>query len=46
MNRFVEEFLQKKVIVVCRGIDKEEIVNVAKALNAGGICFMEIFSKL
>lgn len=42
MNRFVEEFLQKKVIVVCRGIDKEEIVNVAKALNAGGICFMEI----
>lgn len=42
MKGFIEEFLQKKVIVVCRGIDKDEIVNVAKALSDGGIRFMEI----
>ena len=42
MNKFVEEFSKKKVIVVCRGIDEGEIVNVAKALYDGGICFMEV----
>lgn len=42
MNRFVEEYLEKKIIVVCRGIDEEEIVNVAQALYDGGISFMEV----
>ena len=42
MNKFMKEFYEKKVIVVCRGIAEEEIVNVAKALYDGGIRFMEV----
>lgn len=42
MNSFVKEFLESKVIVVCRGIAQEEIVNVANALYDGGIRFMEV----
>ena len=42
MNRFVKEYLEKKIIVVCRGIAEEEIVNVAQALYDGGISFMEV----
>ena len=42
MKPFVKEFLEKKVIVVCRGIAEEEIVNVAQALYDGGISFMEV----
>ena len=42
MEQFVKEFLDKKVIMVCRGIAEDEIVNVAKALYDGGICFMEV----
>lgn len=42
MNAFVKEYMERKVIVVCRGIDEEEIVNVAQALYDGGIRFMEI----
>lgn len=42
MNPFVKEFLESKVIVVCRGIAQEEIVKVATALYEGGIRFMEV----
>lgn len=42
MKMFVKEFFEKKVIVVCRGIAEEEIVNVAQALYDGGISFMEV----
>ena len=42
MNQFVKEYLEKKIIVVCRGIAEEEIVNVATALYEGGISFMEV----
>ena len=42
MNQFVKEYLEKKVIVVCRGIVEEEIVNVAQAMYDGGIRFMEV----
>ncbi len=42
MKQFIKEYLEKKVIVVCRGIAEEEIVNAAKALYDGGICFMEV----
>ena len=42
MNNFVKEFLEKKVIVICRGIAEQEIVNVAMALYEGGIRFMEV----
>ena len=42
MNPFVKEFLESKVIVVCRGIPQEEIVKVASALYEGGIRFMEV----
>lgn len=42
MNAFVKEYVERKVIVVCRGIAEEEIVNVAQALYDGGIRFMEI----
>lgn len=42
MKQFVKEFMEKKVIVVCRGIAEEEIVNVAQALYNGGISFMEV----
>ena len=42
MNNFVKEFLEKKVIVICRGIAEQEIVNVATALYNGGIRFMEV----
>lgn len=42
MNPFVKEFLERKVIVVCRGIAEEEMVNVAQALYDGGIRFMEV----
>ncbi len=41
-KQFVEGFGQHKVIVVCRGIAEEEIVNVAEALYAGGIRYMEV----
>lgn len=39
---FVKEFLERKIIVVCRGIEEAEIVNVATSLYEGGIRFMEI----
>ena len=42
MNKFMKEYLESKVIVVCRGIAEEEIVNVATALCDGGIRFMEV----
>ncbi len=42
MNSFVKAFLEKKIIVVCRGIEGSEIVNVATALYNGGIRFMEV----
>ena len=42
MNQFVKEYIESKVIVVCRGIAEEEIVNVAKAMYDGGIRFMEV----
>ena len=42
MNQFVKEYAESKVIVVCRGIAEEEIVNVAKAMYDGGIRFMEV----
>ena len=42
MNQFVKEYAESKVIVVCRGIGEEEIVNVAQAMYDGGIRFMEV----
>ena len=42
MNQFVKEFYESKVIVVCRGIPEEEIIQVASALYDGGIRFMEV----
>ena len=42
MNPFVKEFMESKVIVVCRGVAQEEIVKVASALYEGGIRFMEV----
>ena len=42
MNPFVKQFLESKVIVVCRGIPQEEIIKVATALYEGGIRFMEV----
>ena len=42
MESFVKEFFEKKIIAICRGVDEEEIVNVAKALYEGGIHFMEV----
>lgn len=42
MNQFMKEYAESKVIVVCRGIQKEEIVNVAQAMYDGGIRFMEV----
>ncbi len=41
-KKFVEGFKESKVIIVCRGIAEEEIVNVAEALYAGGVRFMEV----
>lgn len=38
----MEGFKAHKVIVVCRGIAEEEIVNVAEALYAGGVRYMEV----
>ena len=42
MNQFLKEFYESKVIIVCRGVEETEIVNVASALYDGGIRFMEI----
>lgn len=42
MSQFVKEYMESKVIVVCRGIAEEEIVNVAQAMYDGGIRFMEV----
>ena len=42
MNKFMKEFYERKIIVVCRGIAEEEIVNVSTALYDGGIRFMEV----
>ena len=42
MNQFVKEYAESKVIVVCRGIAEDEIVNVAQAMYDGGIRFMEV----
>ena len=39
---FVKEFLERKIIVICRGIEEAEIVKVATSLYEGGIRFMEI----
>ena len=41
-KNFIEGFKESKIIVVCRGIAEEEIVNVAEALYAGGINYMEV----
>ena len=42
MCSFVKEFLESKIIVICRGVAVEEIVKVATALYDGGIRFMEV----
>ena len=42
MDKFIKEFYERKIIVVCRGIEEGEIVKVANALYNGGIRFMEI----
>ena len=42
MNQFLKAYSERKVMVVCRGIPEEEIVEVAKALYDGGIRFMEV----
>lgn len=42
MNQFVKEYAESKIIVVCRGVAEEEIVNVAQAMYDGGIRFMEV----
>ena len=42
MSKFLKEFNESKIIVVCRDIEETEIVNVANALYEGGIRFMEI----
>lgn len=42
MNKFLKDFYENKIIVVCRGVQEEEIVNVANALYNGGIRFMEV----
>lgn len=42
MNQFVKEYFERKVIVVCRGIAEEDMVNVAQAIYDGGIRFMEV----
>ena len=42
MNKFLKEFYENKIIVVCRDVQEEEIVNVAKALYNGEIRFMEV----
>ena len=41
-KKFVEGFKENKVIIVCRGIAEEEIVNVAEALYEGGVRYMEV----
>ena len=42
MHSFVKEFLESKIIVICRGVAVEEIAKVATALYDGGIRFMEV----
>lgn len=42
MCTFIKEFMENKVIVVCRGVAEEEIVKVAAALYDGGVRFMEV----
>lgn len=42
MNQFIEEYLEHKIIVVCRGVAEDEIVKVAQAMYDGGIRFMEV----
>lgn len=41
-KNYLEDFEKHKVIVVCRGVDLEEIVHVAQAMYDGGIRFMEV----
>ena len=41
-KKFIEGFKENKVIIVCRGIAEEEIVNVAEALDEGGVRYMEV----
>jgi 2-dehydro-3-deoxyphosphogluconate aldolase/(4S)-4-hydroxy-2-oxoglutarate aldolase len=42
LNQFIEEYLEHKIIVVCRGVAEDEIVKVAQAMYDGGIRFMEV----
>ena len=43
MNRDItEEILEKKIIAIVRGVEKDLLVSLAEALYAGGIRFMEI----
>ena len=38
----IQEVLNHKIIAIVRGMDKEQTVNIAKALYAGGIRFIEV----
>ena len=38
----IQEVLKHKIIAIVRGMDKEQTVNIAKALYEGGIRFIEV----
>lgn len=41
-EKIIEEVLKHKIIAIVRGMDKEQTINIAKALYEGGIRFIEV----
>ena len=41
-EKIIEEVLKHKIIAIVRGMDKEQTINIAKALYKGGIRFIEV----
>lgn len=41
-NNIIKELLNQKLIVIVRGIDRKQLLNVAQAVYDGGIRFLEI----
>lgn len=41
-EKIIQEVLNHKIITIVRGMEKEQIINIAKALYDGGIRFIEV----
>ena len=42
MNKVINEVLDKKLIVIVRGVEKEKLIPLAEAMYKGGIRLLEL----